>query len=112
MLPEHEGKVERNSMMAPEITHETFGPHVNTTFRVHREGEPLEVELTEVSVDKRDPPAEGMRKAFVLIFAGPKDALLPEGLYEVESEKTGRLPLYIIPIISPGERQSYQVVFN
>lgn len=98
--------------MAQEITLETFAPHVNTTFRIHGDGEPIEFELTEVEAHKQGAPAEGMRHPFTLIFQGPKDRVIQEGSYEVESDATGPLPLYIIPIISLGDRQSYQVVFN
>lgn len=98
--------------MPQEITVETFAPHVNTTFRIGCQGEPFELELTEVEAQKQGPPIEGMRHPFTLIFKGPKDRLLPEGHYEVESDATGPWPLYLIPIISLGDRQSYQVVFN
>ena len=53
-----------------------------------------------------------MRHPFTLIFQGSKDRVLPEGSYEVESDAAGPWTLYLIPIISLGDRQSYQVVFN
>ena len=53
-----------------------------------------------------------MRRAFTLIFKGPKDRVLREGNYEVENDEAGKHQLYIIPIASVGELQSYQSVFN
>lgn len=98
--------------MPREITPETFTPHVNTTFRVQNEGATFELELTEVEPHKQGPPTEGMRRPFTLIFKGPKDHVLPEGLHQLQNSATGPLPLYVIPIISMGDCQSYQVVFN
>ena len=86
--------------MADEITHELFTPHVNTFFRIHGEGEPLEVELLEVELRDERYMIEGMRRPFTLIFRGPRDRLVPEGNYKVESEAAGSFDLYVIPIIT------------
>jgi hypothetical protein len=97
--------------MVKEITSATFADQINRIFRIHCSGEPLELELTEVAVR----PASrvgGLRQPFTLIFEGPRNRLLAEGLYPVEGEAVGTLELYVIPILSVGERQAYQVVFN
>ena len=96
--------------MPEDITHEMFVDHVEKTFRVHCGDEFLDVELTEVDVRER--PIEELRQPFTLIFRGPKDRTLREGLYKVENEDVGTVELYIIPIISVGDRQDYQVVFS
>lgn len=97
--------------MPDEITPETFVDHVNKTFRVICVEGTLDVELTEVMVHE-DPGIEGLRQPFTLIFRGPKDRVLSEGLYKVENDDAGSVDLYVIPIMSPGDYQDYQVVFN
>ncbi len=98
--------------MEPMITHELFAPFVDQSFTIKADGETLELMLTEVEVSKADPPMPEMRRAFTLIFKGPKDRLLREGLYEVENDEAGKHQLYLMPIISIGELQSYQSAFN
>lgn len=97
--------------MVQEITHETFAGQINHVFRIHLSGEPLELELTEVEVNSR-PHFQGLRQPFILIFQGPRNRLLPEGFYRAESDAISGLNLYIIPIVSVGDHQAYQVVFN
>lgn len=97
--------------MPDEITHEMFLDHVAKTFRVHCGEEVLDVELTEVDVGEA-PSVEGLRQPFTLIFRGPKERILREGLYKVDHEDVGAFELYVIPIITVGDRQDYQVIFN
>jgi hypothetical protein len=53
------------------------------------------------------------RKPFSLIFHGPCQPVLPEGLYPVEFADGPTLLLYVIPILTAArDRQEYQVVFN
>lgn len=98
--------------MPDEITHEIFTPHLNGKFRIHREGDPLEVELVEVELCDERFRVEGLRWPFTLIFRGPRDQLIPEGSYRVENDAAGSFDLYLIPIVTVGDRQEYQVVFN
>jgi hypothetical protein len=53
------------------------------------------------------------RKPFSLIFRGPRQPVLPEGLYPVEFVDGQTLMLYVIPILTAArDHQEYQVVFN
>lgn len=53
------------------------------------------------------------RKPFSLIFRGPRQPILPEGLYPVEFADGPTLALYVIPILTAArDHQEYQVVFN
>ena len=99
-------------MAEPKITHEMFSPYVNSTFRFRVDGRAVELELTEVKVMERGGLPEEFRQPFLLIFQGPKGEVLQEGLYNVESDAMAAIELYLIPILSTGERQSYQVVYG
>ena len=100
--------------MSDPLTPESFQPLLNATMRAPVEGVPggIELELTEIDVLASEPPAPGMRIPFNLIFSGPKDQVLPEGTYELTGPDEQSLVLYLIPILSVGERQQYQSVFN
>lgn len=52
------------------------------------------------------------RQAITLIFLDLKDKLLPEGLHRFSHDDLGEIDLYLIPILSTGERQAYQSIFN
>lgn len=96
--------------MTESITHENFSGHLNASFQVDVGETPLELELVEVETGKSIDPS--LREPFTLIFQGPKDSIVPEGIYTVSNDGAGSFELYIIPIVSPGNRQSYQVIFN
>ena len=94
------------------ITHETFSPHLNRVFLIPVEDGALELELTAVEVAEADGLPEGMRQPFTLVFQGDKSCRLPEGSYRFELGEGKALDIYLIPILSMGDRQSYQAVFN
>jgi hypothetical protein len=53
------------------------------------------------------------RKPFSLIFRGPRQPVLSEGLYAVEYADGPTLMLYVIPILTAApDHQEYQVAFN
>lgn len=93
------------------ISHEDFADFLNETFTVERVEPTLELELIEVDV-RGAQGSGGSREPFTLIFAGPIERVLIEGLHGLRHEKAGRFDLYIMPIVSSGPRQSYQVIFN
>lgn len=91
--------------------HEDFTPHLNKLFRF--EGRHHALRLAEIDASDRPQPSELTRKPFTLIFHGPKQDLMPEGLYAAEVENGPRFDLYIIPIHTRAlDRQDYQAVFN
>ena len=97
--------------MSDPITPETFAGHVDEIFAVHADGEAMDLVLSEIETHG-EPPGEGLRQPFTLIFKGPKNRVLTEGVFAVENAAVGRYELYLIPILSPGELQDYQCVFN
>jgi len=96
--------------MTETISHENFSGHLNALFRVDVAETSLEFELVEVETHKSIDPS--LREPFTLIFQGPKDPILAEGIYTLSNDGAGSFELYIIPIVSHGDRQSYQVIFN
>ncbi len=96
--------------MTENISHENFSGHLNALFRVVVAETSLELELVEVEVGKSIDASQ--REPFTLIFQGPKDSILAEGIHTVSNDSAGSFDLYTIPIISLGDQQLYQVIFN
>ena len=95
-----------NSDGAPSMA--GFRDAVDTAFEVGAGGAPLgRMTLLEVSVTDRGPGWE----CFALLFAGPRPAL-PQATYAVESAALGSFSLFLVPVVSPPDRQHYEAVFN
>ena len=95
--------------MAEQLTAETFQPLVGQAFKV-RDGRHA---LTLATVDAGPPQPGWERAPFNLIFQGPPDHLLPEGLYGLEAQGGEAFDLYLIPVHTPAPgRQDYQAAFN
>ena len=97
--------------MLESLKRETFAAELNTRFRVRLDAErALELELTEVTdQDSRRP--QGF-ESFSIIFRGPLESFLPQSTYELEHERLGTFPLFIVPIRQSPQGIDYQAVFN
>jgi hypothetical protein len=98
--------------MSQDFDHTTFEQHLHVIFSVQTAAGPVDVELDEVEVHPQGVVPGSTRQPFTLIFLGPKDGLLPEGLHKLSHDDLGEFDLYLIPILSAGERQAYQSIFN
>jgi hypothetical protein len=95
------------------LTADHFTAHVDKVFRVRGTAHALSLARIdrrrrqdfELGIGERDP--------FNLIFRGPPDDVLREGLYTLEVEDGPSFELYVIPIHTPArDRQDYQAAFN
>ncbi len=99
--------------MSELLTSDDFLPHVNKVFRVR--GGHHALTLTRVDARRRDEFERtfGPRDPFNLIFRGPPNDLLREGLYTLDVDGGPPFELYVIPIQTPArDRQDYQAPFN
>ena len=99
--------------MADMLTADHFLPHVNQVFRVKESGHALTLSRVELRrMEERELATLG-RQSFTLIFAGPPDNLLHEGLYTLEVDQGPAFQIYVIPVQTLArDRQDYQAVFN
>lgn len=82
-------------------------------------GVSIEVELVEVA-EEADGRSDAFRVPFSLLFHGPLQPVLPQGIHRLEHERLGALDLFIVPIgpdepSEPGARPTamrYEVVFG
>ena len=63
--------------------------------------------LTEVSARQ----AAGEFESFSLLFEGPKDRPLSQGLFELSHPGLGALEIFLVPVGVDGTRH-YEAVFN
>jgi hypothetical protein len=94
------------------LTPDDFRPHVKKTFRVR--GGHHAFTLTAVDAPDLGEPTPGARRSpFNLLFTGPPNDVLGEGLYTLEVDGGSSFELYVIPIYTPArDRQDYQAPFN
>jgi hypothetical protein len=92
---------------------------VNALFRIRLgSGESIDLELIEAKTigERRRPdlPGIGREQAFSLIFRGPRDRLLPQGIYPIEHPILGTLEIFLVPLGPEGDSEGlqYQAVFN
>ena len=92
-----------------QLKHATFTPHVNSTFRVVNNNSVVtELQLFEVSELKES----SRNETFSILFRGPAESPLPQGLYEFNHKAIGSFPLFIVPVAKDDQGMVYEAVFN
>lgn len=95
--------------MATLLVHEEFAKHLNTSFRVQLDdANSTELELVEVT-DLLESPDQ---TRFSIIFLGPGEASLGQGMRRFESEQMGQFSLFLVPIKKDEKGIYYEAVFN
>jgi hypothetical protein len=91
----------------PDVTPDTFRPHVGTQFSIDVEGdEPLVLTLHEVRAHQRG--HELRAEPFTLVFNGPSDRLAPQATLTLHHHSLGELTLFLVPV----DVGQYEAVFN
>ena len=99
--------------MLNQLTHKSFMPYLNQTFRLKLGEDTLELTLLE-SITIGSDPEDGQRHPFSVLFLGPAEPPLPQQIYQVEHGEMGELSLFLVPLgpdkTGPGIR--YEAVFT
>jgi hypothetical protein len=107
------------------LTAGDFRTHAGTSFRVtgaqYADGSPADIdaELAEVTEHNPDPLGR-YRTPFSVMFCGPLQPVLPQGIYHLEHPELGPLALFLVPVgpdepADPGQAPTvmrYQAVFG
>ena len=98
-----------STVAAPDrLTHDFFQEHVAETFTLHLNGGgSVDLYLSEISPLKKSQHNEH----FSVIFHGPSDFFLKQGMYSMESS-AGTIELFIVPVGKEGSEFLYEAVFN
>ena len=91
------------------FTAELFRGAIDTWFEVVQDGPPLLLPLRKVV----ESTSSGGFARFSLLFHGPGDRLLPQGLYTLRHPLVGDQDLFLVPVIgSNAERVIYEACFS
>ena len=95
--------------MEAALTFQEFTENLNTKFHIPvNDSQRVELELAEISELKQTPRNE----EFAVVFRGPKEIFLGQGMRALEHEKLGKLELFIVPIREDEKGYYYEAVFN
>jgi hypothetical protein len=66
-----------------------------------------------IDVDEPEPAGAGaLRAPFSLVFRGPLEPLLPQGIHRLEHDALGELDLFLVPIGPDEAGTRYEAVFG
>lgn len=91
------------------LTAEDFREYLDTRFAGREPA--IEWELIEVT-DLGEPGAGGLRAPFSLVFRGPREPLVPQGIRRLEHAGLGELDLFLVPIGPDEAGMRYEAVFG
>jgi hypothetical protein len=95
--------------VADDLRRDTFDPQVGTRFgATSASTAPVELELVEVS-DIGD-GNHGLN--FRLLFRGPRETPLGQGMVELEHPAIGAVAMFMVPVGADAAGAQYEVVFN
>jgi hypothetical protein len=100
--------------VAESLSAETFAPHRGTAFAADPGdgGEPVVLRLDEVTPGRAQPGAP-RENPFSLVFTGPPDQVLGQGLYELSHPVLGTVAIFVVPLgPGPDGRPRYEAIFN
>ena len=91
------------------FTIDTFSGHVNTKFLMHYgDSKTAELELTSV----KDVGSSPRQIQISLLFQGPDNVPIAQGIYTLEHDKLGALDIFLVPIGKDAKGVQYQAIFN
>ena len=91
------------------LNYEAFADNLNTQFHVSTDGNRI-VDLTLAEVTELT--LSGTQEQFSLVFRGPRDNFLGQGMRSLDHEKLGQCDLFLVPVREDAEGYYYEVVFN
>ncbi|HSB09849.1 MAG TPA: hypothetical protein VLM38_10225 [Blastocatellia bacterium] len=95
--------------MLEKLTAASLSEQLNTKFRLHLpSSEIVELELTDVE----DFGSSGRQERFSILFKGPLDPAVWQGMYRLDHDHFGTLDLFIVAIGKEEDGMRYEAVFN
>jgi hypothetical protein len=104
-------------MMSDYLRAGTFSTQLNSPFRINLSPiTAIEIELVEVTekggADSQRPSAAARQESFSVVFRGPHDKLLQQGMYQMQHNQLGALTLFLVPVGQDHEGLYYEAIFN
>ncbi len=101
--------------MLEKLTIDNFSQLEGKTFKISEQsgGACLSADLIEVkSLRKEEQGADDKREPFSIIFRGPNEPVLAQGIHKLEQEDFGQVELFLVPIGPDATGMCYEAVFN
>ncbi len=99
-----------------DLTLEHFSALIGEPFRIQGQlpsGEPVTVELSLADAEALGPDTGNTgRSPFSLVFAGPMETMLGQGIHRLEHVQLETLEVFLVPIQPMDGRARYQAIFN
>ncbi len=97
------------SVNLEELHADRFGEQVHTDFQV-LDYLPVQFALRLVEVTERlNLPHQ---ESFALLFRGPAQHFLPQGIHKLNHSRLGEIDLFLVPVGQDAEGFQYEAVFN
>jgi hypothetical protein len=94
-----------------QLARETFVPLVDSTFAVGDPGaSALGLRLAGIGAAGAGLP--GHRVPFSLIFHGPLQPLLSQGIHRLLHPELGEIAIFLVPVGPAGQAMQYQAIFS
>lgn len=74
--------------------------------------QPVALQADLVDVKPLPAGAAAARQPFSLLFRGPSEPLLPQGIYRIDHASLGTAELFLVPVQADGTAVSYEAVFG
>jgi Domain of unknown function (DUF6916) len=91
-----------------DLNSKIFREQLHTQFTVHAGGQPLLLELVEVSEREDSPRVE----FFSLHFRGPLNPQLAQQIHRLEHERLGDFEIFLTPISADSQGAVYEAIFH
>jgi hypothetical protein len=97
-----------------ELTLSHFVPHLGSTFPRVKEDSPdvVLVLASATSLARRAGGNGGRREPFSLIFTGPRDVALSQGIHPLRHAELGSLDIFLVPIGIDAAGRRYEAIFT
>ena len=95
--------------MTDPLQHEAFAANLNTVFRIQvAETQHIETTLVQVS----DLNITERQERFFIVFKGPNDPFLGQGMRHFTHDQMGEFDLFVVPVSQDESGTNYEAVFN
>jgi hypothetical protein len=88
----------------------TFTELLQSDFRIRTSGDQPAVAVKLVQADDRGSTPH--QEQFAILFHGPLELALRQGLYQMEQEQLGSFDLFIVPVGRDARGYQYEAIFN
>lgn len=98
--------------MPPVLDVAFFKPLLNQNFNIQLQNNTtLVVRLIEVTPTPQY-NTDTSRESFAIVFRGPRDISIPQGMYSLEHETAETIEIFLVPIGPDEKGMCFEAVFN